>query len=855
MADPHYNEGITEVTPSSEATPYQSAAGADPEAFGAGIAQGVQKVGQGAEVAGKFFGKVAADNASNDYQDFATKLLHGDPNATGADGQPDTGYLGLKGRAALDARPDIQAKLDARAKELQATLQTPEQQQEFENFSRRYRTGATEKIGSHADTQASSWYTAVNTATAKLSMDHIANNFDSPDDVAHGTEDLIHAYVKNAQIAGAQDGDPQFTEAIASAKRDALQARLNAMAVKDPSRALAILDKEKATAGVQYDNLANTFRARADAQRGDDIAEQAYKKTYSAPSATGYTPASLTEIGAPYGVSGSYLQRVHQIEGNGTSGTGAQGPFQFIPSTAKQYGLKDPFNPAAAADAAARLAADNKAALSRMLGRAPTDPELYLAHQQGSGGAAALLANPTLSARDALMTTTKYRDDPAAAARAIRVNGGNPDAPASAFTGMWAAKYTNAPTEINESKKAAAYQEILAIPATEISEPVRQRALTKVNQMVTASTVAEEQDAKAKKTASDQLQGKIFSDIVKGAGPDVIGQIATAAESGQLSRTDAEALYNFAVNKGGIDDPLSNGPGYTDAMKRITLPPDDPARLTSHTEIVQLANSGALTKKGADRVKSDLEFIGKNPDQSGITTTKSHMLSYYETQFAPKPEFPGLPRNQKGLDIYNRDFVPALEAAYGKWVGDKKDPMAFWTNTKELDAIMNRVYPPSQRNMDLLNASGDVAPTAGPPPAPAGTDPKPWDRIIAAPPMQADGKTPWAPAKWATAVTRLRENASDPRYINGFNKTFGPSGYTAEDILKRLPPTPRAAPVAAPVVPPAAAPQPRAVEPPEGIKKLQTDHVIPPPQRNPGPPDNKNPLNLSDIPAVGGIRG
>src|SRR5271167_4317146 len=107
MANVPYNEGIPSVSP-SEDTPndYQSARGAEPEAFGGLYAQGLKQFGQGAEVAGKFFGQVAADNANNDYQDFTTKLLYGDPSKTGADGNPDTGYFGLKGRAALDARPD-----------------------------------------------------------------------------------------------------------------------------------------------------------------------------------------------------------------------------------------------------------------------------------------------------------------------------------------------------------------------------------------------------------------------------------------------------------------------------------------------------------------------------------------------------------------------------------------------------------------------------------------------------------------------------------------------------------------------------------------------------------------------------
>jgi hypothetical protein len=75
----------------------------------------------------------------------------------------------------------------------------------------------------------------------------------------------------------------------------------------------------------------------------------------------------------------------------------ASGLFQFINSTARQYGLADPFDPVASTDAAGRLAADNAKGLRGVLGRDPTPGELYLAHQQGLGGASKILSNPNAS--------------------------------------------------------------------------------------------------------------------------------------------------------------------------------------------------------------------------------------------------------------------------------------------------------------------------------------------------------------------------------------------------------------------------------------------------------------------------
>lgn len=106
----------------------------------------------------------------------------------------------------------------------------------------------------------------------------------------------------------------------------------------------------------------------------------------------------------------------------------ASGLFQFINSTARQYGLNDPFDAVASSDAAARLTRDNARHLTRVLGRAPNPAELYLAHQQGAGGAARLLSNPNRRAADVV------------GAQAVRLNGGREDMTAGEFANLWLSK-------------------------------------------------------------------------------------------------------------------------------------------------------------------------------------------------------------------------------------------------------------------------------------------------------------------------------------------------------------------------------------------------------------------------------
>lgn len=145
-------------------------------------------------------------------------------------------------------------------------------------------------------------------------------------------------------------------------------------------------------------------------------------------------PSLFAQTEQQYGLPAGYLQRTAQIESSlnpaaKNPNSSAAGLFQFIDSTARQYGLADPFDPIAATDAAARLARDNAAHLSQALGRAPSAAELYLAHQQGAGGAASLLSNPGADASGIVGSA------------AVGLNGGSAGMNAGDFAGQWLSKF------------------------------------------------------------------------------------------------------------------------------------------------------------------------------------------------------------------------------------------------------------------------------------------------------------------------------------------------------------------------------------------------------------------------------
>lgn len=144
------------------------------------------------------------------------------------------------------------------------------------------------------------------------------------------------------------------------------------------------------------------------------------------------------------GIDPAHLLRMAQIESgmnpSAISPTGAEGLFQFTEPTARQYGLVNEMDPAASSDAAARLWLDNQRALAADIGRQPTPGEVYLAHQQGAGGAGALLSRPNENAIDVLQRVT---GDRATAERNLMVNGGDPSMTAQQFSDKWINKFAN----------------------------------------------------------------------------------------------------------------------------------------------------------------------------------------------------------------------------------------------------------------------------------------------------------------------------------------------------------------------------------------------------------------------------
>lgn len=139
-------------------------------------------------------------------------------------------------------------------------------------------------------------------------------------------------------------------------------------------------------------------------------------------------------------IGNDYYDRLAKVESGGdplakNPKSSAKGRYQFINSTAKQYGLDKydfgtPEYTQAEDQAVRKLTQDNYDFLKTKLNREPTHGELYLAHQQGAGGAEAILtADPTQKAIDALGVDQ------------VLNNGGNEDITLGEFQKKWTSKF------------------------------------------------------------------------------------------------------------------------------------------------------------------------------------------------------------------------------------------------------------------------------------------------------------------------------------------------------------------------------------------------------------------------------
>jgi len=263
----------------------------------------------------------------------------------------------------------------------------------------------------------------------------------------------------------------------------------------------------------------------------------------------------FTSIESEHGLPSGYLERTAQLESAGdpsaqNPNSTAGGLFQQLDSNAKAYGVGDKFDPAQSTAGAAEFAQDNMDILRRALGREPLGWELYLAHQQGGGGARRLLSNPQAKAADIVGT------------QAVILNGGHKDMTAGEFARIWAKKYgggRQGPTSVSQAtgQPNSAVRPVARPgerpPVSTATETAPVSSLRPQERPVQEGQEAPSSEAPrevVKRTPEEAQQvWSVLSEITKGIAERIFGNseaVLKALENGTLSEEDLAIIERGA---------------------------------------------------------------------------------------------------------------------------------------------------------------------------------------------------------------------------------------------------------------------------------------------------------------------
>lgn len=372
----------------------------------------------------------AAKRADTAYAAEAHDLLHG----------PE-GLFARAGFDAVDAAPDAHAALgDARARALE-TLTSPVSRALFTDAADERDKELKRRIGVFLVDQERTGATDASLARQAHAEGEFKRAF-----LAGDTDGAAAAWrTVGSEIAGRGRAGGASDEAVAAEAEETRQA-LHADAVEelaktDPVGAQALLNRHRgAMDSATAARLEPAVRDQVDRTHAAAAAEAVVAVPKARRAVADRIRARVQAQGLD-ARDGNVLVAMGMIESsldvNARNGR-MVGLYQFMPETFSGLGYTDINDTDQQIDAAIKLYRQNKAALAPVLGRDPTAAELYLAHQQGLGGAKALLkADRSANAVETLNTLEYYRKKSGVAKKAIVGNGGREDMTVGEFLDHW----------------------------------------------------------------------------------------------------------------------------------------------------------------------------------------------------------------------------------------------------------------------------------------------------------------------------------------------------------------------------------------------------------------------------------
>jgi len=587
MAEVPYNPTQTILPQTQVPDDYQHEQ-ATPAMAGGLLAQGEEKLGTGASTAVHFFQQVQTDQMINDTMERGRQVVKQFQSLRGAD-------------ADGAAQAATQKQLDQIWKEGRSNLDSPAQQQQYDQQSRMFfERFLAPQIDNHAIQQAQVYANGVNESRVDNGRSII--NEAPGDDNAYtmGIGLMFQGRLKQAQLKYGQDLPPEIMDQVKTQVGiDATESRILALLPSDPIRAKAILDlpanQKLLSAAPNFSTLSAHVEAAAVKMQAGPIADK-----YLGNLGVGNTGQGPTLQPRPIGEQqvNQIVDILHSQESGGaatapTSSAGAVGGYQIKPATFSQY-----INPGEHLDI--NSLADQRVVASRIvedgLRRSGGDPQgAAVAYFSGVGNVAPP-GNPTPWKKDLVdpssgLSVSQYVQQVSAKA---------------AKAGMLITKAS----VLDQVDKDYADNPALA-----------QAIRSHINERFAIANQVQQSAALAQEEWRNQTAAHFTSEIIKSTlpgqtlAPDFASRVAAAGDQG-LSASVQEGLLRFASEAPKYTmshNAKEYGPGFDEVVGRMLLPADDPNRIS---------NDGQL-----------INFIGTNPDRlwpSGVSEASKFLKMAHE---------------------------------------------------------------------------------------------------------------------------------------------------------------------------------------------------------------------------------
>ena len=295
----------------------------------------------------------------------------------------------------------------------------------------------------------------------------------------------------------------------------------------------------------------------------------------------------------------------------------AGGLFQQLDANAAEFGVDDRFDAAQSADGAAAFMADNKDALTQVLGREPSIGELYLAHQQGMAGAANLLSNP-----DALAVDVVGSDQ-------VTLNGGSSTMTAQEFANKWIRKAEGVAEKQSFDVSTALSPGDLRALETEMRSQInfKNQQSDRANRLEAAAHEAEQEGTYFDMSMRLVAGGE---DIAGVTVPNLTREAIVLKElNGELKPAHARALLDAMSKENATQSDLIV---YDEALRRIADGEDATTFI--------LNNQDRLSKTHAAQLIADNRKSLDDPDDSTMTQAQRDAFTAISRTIAPEGFLP-----------------------------------------------------------------------------------------------------------------------------------------------------------------------------------------------------------------------